>query len=158
MPDKQNFRAYHYNKHPTDIPKKKPANIYFEGGKLIVKVCVRFTEQAVTPVKRPIDAKAELFVQYSDLSETLEYSDAHSASDIAPSDIWNIQEVRVISDYIYKINKFWLVWWFGRICMPTNIMCIPNIMTNHRIIARKYYEHQKIWNRFKMTIYKQSNL
>ena len=94
VPDKQNFRAYHYNKHPTDIPKN--ANIYFEGGKLIVKEkCVsdspssthKIAKQAVTPVKRPIDAKAELFVQYSDLSETLEYSDAHSASDIAPSDI-----------------------------------------------------------------------
>ena len=47
----------------------------------------KIAKQAVTPVKRPIDAKAELFVQYSDLSETLEYSDAHSASDIAPSDI-----------------------------------------------------------------------
>ena len=108
---------------------------------------------------------------FGDLGDLINHTrDEHQASqlrilvpwlarkDTSSSDIWNIQEVRVISDYIYKINKFWLVWWFGRICMPTNITCMPNIMTNHRIIARKYYEHQKIWNRFKMTIYKQSNL
>ena len=79
-------------------------------------------------------------------------------NEMSNSDICNRQEVCVIIDYIYTINKFGLVWWFGRICMPTNIMCIPNIMTNYRIIARKYYEHQKIWNRFKMTIYMQINL
>ena len=33
-----------------------------------------------------------------------------TGKDTSSSDIWNIQEVRVISDYIYKINKFWLVW------------------------------------------------